>query len=119
MATAIDLHAAAAESYQNLEGKWFAGTIKTNLVSFWQASLPSFPEGEVNSHPVSNWLAIIASAAQNMESGNSFLFVPFEEMANVSGYVYRLCSMAAELQTDNVITAGQAATLLAAYNANF
>lgn len=119
MATAADLEEAAGQATDNLSAKWVAGTLKTNLTAFYTALLPTFPESERASHPISNWLILIASITAKMEAGNSFLVVPYTDLVTAANYVYRLCWMTNQLNVETVITGAQAAAVLAAYNTNF
>ena len=119
MATATTLEEAAGQAFDNLLGKWVAGTLKTNINTFCTTLLPSFLEQEQNSHPVSNWLTILVAAAADMQAGNSLLVVPYANMVNAAGYVYRLCWMASQLVAQSSITGAQGAAILTAYNANF
>lgn len=120
MASASSLTQAAGQTFNNLFAKWTAGTLKTNLVAFsGPAVLAEFPEQAPTNHPISNWLVLISSLAFNMESGNSFLFVPYEQVVTATTYVYRICWMGEKLNTQTSISGAQAAALLAAYNAAF
>lgn len=123
MAAHVNLPTAAAASYGDLNTLWLAGTLKAALTSFWQGILitfgDQFPEQQANSHPVSNWLAVIASLAQNMPNAN----VPYNDFIAAVQDVYRLCWMTQQLLNQNLITAAQATTgagsVLVQYNANF
>ncbi len=119
MATAADLEEAAGQSFDNLFAKWVGGTLKTRLTTFYQTVLPTFPESDPSGHPVANWLVLIASITDKMDAGNSFVEVPYDVMVTVSGYVYRLCWIANQLNIQSSITGAQAAAVLTAYNAAF
>lgn len=119
MATATTLEEAAGQAFDNLLAKWVAGTLKTNINAFCTTLLPSFLEQEQDSHPISNWLTLLIAAAAEMAAGNSFLVVPYVNMVNAAGYVYRLCWMASQLVSQSSISGTQGTAILNAYNANF
>ncbi len=119
MATATTLEEAAGQAFDNLLAKWVAGTLKTNISAYCTTLLPSFLEQQKEARPISNWLTLIAAAGAEMTSGNSFLVVPYTDMVDAAGYVYRQCWMASQLVSQNWISGAQGAAILAAYNANF
>ncbi len=119
MATATTLEEAAGQTFFNLLSKWITGTVKTNLVAFAAAALPVFPEDDQNNHPVGNWASVIGSQAALMPAGNSYTNVPYQQVVTATDYVYRICWMASQLDTQSSISGAQAAALLAAYNAAF
>ena len=112
MATALTLAQAAGQAYDNLHIHWLANGLKATLTTFWQTTLDSFPESEPTSHPVSNWLTLIAGLTATLPSTN----VPINQLTQAAQYVYRLCWMASFLQTQGGITNTQASFLLASYN---
>lgn len=109
-----NLPTAAGESFNNLQQKWAGNNLKSALTAFWQATLPTFPEENVESHPVSNWLVVIASLAERMAATG----VPFDQLTNAVDAVYRLCWMTQYLKTASLITTAQANVVLAQYNAH-
>jgi len=114
---AATLPDAATIAADNLYTLYVGGTLKTKLTAFWGSILPTFPEQENNSHPVSNWLILIANLANQMPVAN----VPYAQLNAAIEYVYRVCFVAYQLnnQTPKLVSNVQAAALLAAYNAQF
>lgn len=113
MATATTLAQAAGQAFDNLHIRWLANGLKSVLTAFWQQTLPTFPESEPNSHPVSNWLTLIAVIADDIPATN----VPVDQLTIAAQRLYRLCWMGSVLQQSGGITNAQAAFLLASYNA--
>jgi hypothetical protein len=112
-----NLQNAAGESFNNLQVKWLGNNLKSALTAFWQATINTFPEQDVNGHPVANWLAVISSLATNMPAAG----VPYDQLTMAADYVYRLCWMTEYLAGAGLITAVQASTgpnsILVQYNA--
>ncbi len=126
MAAEPDLPTAAGKAYTNLLAIWGGGgddALKVALDGFWQGVLKefgdTFPESQVNSHPVSNWLTLIAEVAERMPAAG----ISFSDFLTAVQYVYRCCWMTFQLETQGLITAAQARTgagsILVQYNANF
>jgi hypothetical protein len=115
MAAATDLPNAAVTAADNLHTLWLAGTLKAKLIVFWVALLPLFPQSEQNNHPVSNWLTLIAALADQMPNSN----VTYSDLDTAINYVYRLCWLANQLDTQALITTAQATAILTEYNADF
>jgi hypothetical protein len=121
---ALNLGQAANEAYLNLQAKWNV-SLKNALNAFWQAVIDTFPDQETKSHPTSNWIVIIASMAERMNTGNgdpnTATAVPIEDLINAANAVYRLCLMTRFLQDTGQITAAQGSTgpnsILVRYNA--
>jgi len=113
MAVAITLAQAAGQAFDNLNVRFLSNAMKSALTLFWKNTINIFPDSDVNSHPVSNWLTVIAALADQMPSAN----VPLEQLTSASEAVYRLCWMASFLQSVALITNAQAASLLSFYNA--
>ncbi len=113
MTLAATLPKAAGLAADNINVHWINNSLKSRLTQLWQNSLASFGDSDVNSRPVSNWLTVLSVQADQMPSTN----VPIEQVSAASQTVYRLCWMGSALLTSGGITAGQAADLLAAYNA--
>lgn len=117
MATEPDLETAGYQAWNNLQPFWVVGTLKTKLAAFASSALYDlFPEQQPNNHPVTNWLVQISALAATM---NGAAFADAGALRDAVNFVYRLCFMTAQLQTQTLITAPQAAAVLAAYNANF
>jgi hypothetical protein len=112
MAHAISLAQAAGQAFDNLNVRFQADLLKAVLTQFWQATINLFPESDVNSHPVSNWITVIAALADPMPVTD----VPLEQLTDAAEFVYRLCWMASFLQSSGGITNGQATSLLGFYN---
>lgn len=115
MTTAVTLAAAAGLAWDNANVHWIANQLQNTSINFYVAALPVFGEADVNSHPVSNWLTIIANQANLMASTN----VPIDQLSAIAQSVYRVCWMGQFLLTAGQISTGQGADLLAAYNATF
>jgi len=113
MTLAVTLAQAAGLAWDNANVHWITNGLKNALINFWSDALPSFGESDPNSHPVSNWLAIVANQADLMDSTN----VPLDQMAAATRSVYGVCWMGQFLLTAGLISSSQAADLLAAYNA--
>lgn len=116
MATAANLDEAAEQAYANLQTLWIAGTMAARMTSFVTDLLPTFPEQEQLSHPVSNWLVLIRALSATMNANASADAGALRDGAN---YVYRICLIAQQLQTQSMITGAQAAAVLTAYNLRF
>lgn len=119
MATAATLEQAAGQAYTNLSTVWAIDQLKTKLTQFWQACIgPTndlFPEQNQNSHPIANWMTIIAAISTEIP----VILVPVEDLSAAATAVYKVCWLGFDLAARGLITAGQAAGLLAAYNAAF
>lgn len=117
MPPAINLVTAASQSFNNLQAKWAGNDLKSALQAFWQNTIATFPEQQVDSHPVSNWLTVIASLADRMAATG----VPLDQLTMAVDLVYRLCWMTHYLQITGAITADQGSTgpnsILVQYNA--
>lgn len=113
MTAAPSLAAAAGDAFDNLQLRFVAGTIKSQLTVFWQQVLPTFPEADPGSRPVADWLTVLASLTDQMETGTP----PLIQLTGAAEVMYRLCWMASFLQTSGGITNAQGAFLLASYNA--
>lgn len=114
MAPAASLAAAAGQSADDLTLRNIAGQLKTQLGIFWGNNLPLFPESEPNSHPVSNWLVVLAAVQDQLSAGT----VSLQQLQPSQQAMYRLLWMADFAQGSGLITASQGNTLLASYNAN-
>lgn len=115
MATAANLTQAADQADQNLYPFWLANTIETRLADFATTCLALFPESDVKSHPTSNWLILISHLANQMPGTNASL-AQFETAVQ---YVFRCCLMTQELLNQALISAPNAAAVLASYNLQF
>lgn len=117
MTMAGSLPQAAGLAADNLYTLWVANVLKTKSTAFWEALAPIFPEADSNSHPVSNWLVLIANLADLMPSAD----VAYSDLDTMVDYVYRICFLANALvtQTPNQITGVQAQAVLDTYNAQF
>jgi hypothetical protein len=112
MATALTLAQAAGQAYDNLHVRWLANQLKQTLTVFWETTLPIFLESEPDSHPVSNWLTLIAGLAAPMPTTH----VPLVQLSRAADFVFRLCWMANFLQSTGGISNAQATFLLQSYN---
>jgi hypothetical protein len=119
MTIAADLPSAAGLAFNNLQIKWLSNNLKSALTAFWQGTIATFPEQEISSHPVSNWLSVIASIADQLTATN----VPYDGLTNAANAVYRLCWMTNYLDITNQITDAQARlgpnSILVQYNSAF
>lgn len=111
-----DLETAGYQAWQNLQPLWLTGTLAANLAAFATDLLPTFPEQGVNNHPVSNWLVQIAALAATMNPTASGDAGALEAAVQ---YVFRVCFMTSQLQTQSLITGAQATAVLTAYNTRF
>lgn len=114
MPFATTLAGAAGQSSDDLTVRNIAGQLKTQLGIFWGNSLPLFPESDPNSHPVSNWLVVLAAVQDQLSAGT----VSLQQLQPAQQAIYRLLWMADFAQSAGLITASQGNTLLATYNAN-
>lgn len=112
MTASPTLAAAAGASYDNLNLRYIANQLKTQLTLFSSQNINLFPESQLSAHPVSNWLAIIAAIAQQLPNSN----ITLTQLTQSAEAVYRLCWVASFLQSVNQITTAQGNTLLASYN---
>lgn len=112
MATALSLSQAAGQAFDNLEVWWETDQMQSRIVLFCAQTLPLFPQGQPTNNPVSNWITVFWSVGAVMPSAD----VPIMQLTDASEILYRLCWMA-DFLTGNGITSGQAASLLALYNA--
>lgn len=115
MTIATSLAQAAGLTFDNLQVKWAIGQLKVRMTNFWSQVIDLFPESEVNSHPVSNWLTVVASLSDQLPLG----VTPLTDLDNSAQAIYRTCWMGSALQTQGLITTAQANALLGSYNGNF
>jgi hypothetical protein len=112
MAIALTLAQAAGQAFDNLQIRWLTDGLQFALTQFWKSTIDTFPDGDVNSHPVSNWLTVMASLADQMPA----VAVPIDQLTAAAEVVYRLCWMGDFLQSNGNISTAQASILLARYN---
>lgn len=112
MPAALTLEAAAGQAFDNLQIRWLANQLRTNLTLFWQQTLPTFPQGQAEAHPVSNWLTVLAALSSQLPATN----VPIDQLTLAAEAVYRLCWMASFLQDSGGISSAQGTVILSAYN---
>lgn len=106
---------AAKQSWTNMVDLTIAGTLGSAIATFCRAVIAAFPAPTTKNHPVLNWNAVLFGYQSQMGgSANDYV-----ELRISADYVYRLCYMAAQSQTQGLISTTQAAAILAAYNANF
>lgn len=111
---AANLVDAASDSFNDCYALWLANTLKAKLALFANGLLPTFPQQQLNAHPVSNWLTLILVASTRMPSSN----VGYSDFLAAVDYMYRCCWMTNQLGvTQSLITSAQAAAVLASYNA--
>jgi hypothetical protein len=115
MAAEPTLSQAAYQAVNNLKPWWADNTLKTRLTTFAADLQATFPDQTPDNHPVGNWLAIIAALADQMPAAA----VPFTSFMTAADYVYKMCWMTNQLDVQNLISAAQAAAVLAEYNADF
>lgn len=111
MPIAANLAQAAGMTFDNMQIWWIANQLQARLDQFWSGILPTFPESDETSHPVSNWLTVIASLTQTFPT-----IMNLTQLTQAAEAVYRLCWMASYLQGTGGITSSQAVDLLSAYN---
>lgn len=120
MASALTLIQAAQQAWDNLYAQWSTGDLKQQLELFVDDLLATFPDGNPGGRPVANWLTLLDALQQDMSQGGpGTAFSDPGAMRMAASYVYKLCYMTNELQTDTAITGAQAAAVLAAYNSRF
>lgn len=115
MAAAISLKQAALQTWDNLFPLSALGTLDTQLLAFIAAIEPTFSEQQPNDHPIENWISVLAGFVANMQ-GAAF---DWSELRVAADYVYRMCWMAFQLNTQGLISNAQAAAMLAQYNSKF
>lgn len=114
MTAAPTLTAAAGRAFDDLQSRYVANQLKVTLDLFWRDIIETFPESEPASHPVSNWITVIAALAMAMPPPP---LTPLTQLTSAAEAVYRLCWMTNFLRTTGAITATQGNLVLAAYNA--
>lgn len=112
MTAAATLAIAAGQSFDNLQVRYVIGSLKVTLQAFWSAVIDLFPQTDDNSHPVSNWIVIIAAQSASISTGVG----PLTDLTAAATAVYKLCWMADFLHNSGGITNDQATALLGAYN---
>lgn len=112
MAPAASLAAAAGQAADNLQLRYLANQLKTQLNLFWSQNIGLFPDSQPNNHPMANWLILIAALEQPMPTGQP----PLQQLTAAQNLVYRLCWMGSFSQGAGLITPTQGNTLLASYN---
>lgn len=115
MTIATTLPQAAGLAFDNLQLKWLSNHLKDSLFSFWNPLLPLFPDINDATHPISNWLTIIATFQDLITQTG----VPIDQLTLAAEYVYRVCWMTEVLRVSGTITAPLAATVLGTYNGSF
>lgn len=116
MATEPDLETAAENAWNNLMPFWIAGTAATRMTAFVTAVLAALPEQQEGAHPAVNWVIQIQALASTMNANPQADVGALRDGATL---IYHTCFMANQLNVQTLITAGQAAAILAAYNAQF
>lgn len=112
MPLAVTLPQAAGQAYDNLVIHWDNQQLKLKITQFCASSNTIFDQQSEQSHPVSNWVAVLSALGENLPVSD----VPIDQLTESAEIVYRLCWMASTL-IGNGITTGQATSLLTAYNA--
>lgn len=112
---AATLQDAAHTTYARTRARWLANTLATNTQAFIDAVSPFFPDQIQNNRPIGNWIALL-QATINTTSSSSPLPLPLWNQ--YVEQIYRLCLAADAAQTAGLITAPQAAGVLAAWNAS-
>lgn len=128
MTAAANLDQAAALAADNYYALWTADTLKTAVTTF-AADAPMnalFLNAATNDQPIINWIAVVAAQAtqilpfvQVTVSGKPYGIGTLATMSQAVDYMYRLCKLAYAMQQAGLITSGQAAAILTAYNTNF
>ncbi len=117
MTAAATLQEAAGSAFDNLS-VWFGisnGQAQTRLNAFWSSFNGLFPVSNIPSRPIQDWIAVLAAQTTQIPATPAHDLVALDAAAQV---VYRLCWNVSDLATRGFITAGQAAQVLVAYNAN-
>lgn len=114
MPPSITLEEAASRSFDDMNIRWQAGSLKSRLTSFWEDAIPAFPLTSDGGAPIRNWLAVIAAVADNLPLGD----IPISDLTISVKPVYGVCWLGSYLRSINQITLSQADAILTAYNAN-
>lgn len=118
MPPAATLVEAAEQSFTRLQTLFLAGTIKAKLTLFASRLLiATFPQAEPNNHPQSNWLTLLYVVASRMSSTPAD--ITYDELEQSAEYLYRMCWMTDESNTEGLITNTQATAVLTEYNLDF
>lgn len=115
MAAAANLFQAGQQSWVNLSPLATAGTLRTKLLTFVSTIAPSFTQGAPGDHPVANWIAILWAFAQTMSATAGH----WDQLRIATDYLYRLCFMGEQSNSQGLITPTQYNLVLATYNAQF
>lgn len=116
---AANLQDAAGLAYTNVAKRWTLGQLRAGLSAFWPAINPSFPDDDLNNHPVGNWLALIAGLSSECPPDTGGTVDQFFFMDTAAKYIYRLCWLGSYLLSVNLISAAQATVILNAFNAQW
>lgn len=106
---------AAALSFFDASQKSAAGALKTALADFVADAIGDFPDDVISNRPVSDWFVPLQSLSESMSALTTFTQAELNQAANL---VYRICWAGQAALDAGTISAPQAATLLASYNAN-
>ncbi len=114
MPSSLTLPAAAGAAFDNLQVKWLTGSQLGPAVRFFCGNIKLlFSEQNPNEHPVINWNTILWSLGTQIAGGT------LAQLTLSAEYVYRMCWMTSQLQTQGLITAAQGAAVLSNYNLFF
>ena len=105
---------AAAMSFYDCSQKAAVGALKAGLASLVSTAIATFPDSVANNHPVADWFVPIQALSTSMSGSVTYTQTQLNQAANL---VYRICWAGQAMLDAGLITAPQAAVLLAAYNA--
>lgn len=115
MATAANLIEAAGQAFDNLYIWWQANQLRTRIIAFCATASPTFPDSDVKSRPVGNWLIMIRAAVEPLPAVN----IELDDLNTLCQQIYRICYLTSQLNALGDITNTQANALLNNYNATF
>lgn len=123
MTVAANLLDAADKAARNIEAKWIANTLAANVAGFVNDLASVFVDGTTNDHPLLNWLGVLIGVQPTIvtySGADQTAVGAIMPKELVTQYVYRLFKFANVYRnTLALMTAGQATSLLAAYNTRF
>lgn len=118
---AASLVEAAQQAQDNLFQQWLANHLQGHLSSFCEDLLPQFPDSLPAGRPVSNWLTVMWALAEQMfpDTVASVPLVEYTLLNTAAQYMYHLCYLADQLNSQGLITNAQATAILIEYNNQF
>jgi hypothetical protein len=115
MPPSATLQDAASNAYDDMFVWWQIGQLKLRYAQFIGSALPFFNVTVPTDRTVANWFVPIQALNDQMAAG----VVPLVQFNEAVQSIYRICWQGSSMRTATLITAPQAAGLLAAYNGAF